>query len=155
MGRGQCPRPVTRLHDVAATITPSPEDIRQRARGGQQRRSTVILLATAACVLVVAALAGVWALDGGPHVTVVAPSLDRATSSPPDPTKNPVPERPTGSALLVAALASLEPQITGDPVAVVPVDLPADWEFGTVWGTDAHSINLDFLNPTDLSEVNW
>lgn len=142
---------VTRLHDVAATITPSPEDIRQRAHGGQQRRSNRIVLATTVCILTVVALAIAWALNGDPQMTVVAPRLDPAAGPRPVPTTtNPLPL--TGSALLVELLASLEPQITSDPVAVVPADLPADWEFETVSGYDAYSINLDFLNPMAPAE---
>lgn len=138
---------VTKLYEVADTIAPSPEDIRRRAHGQRQRRSTGTFLATAACLLAVAAVAGVWTSRDA-QVTVVAPSLGSAESTSDPTTTSPPTEGLAGSASLAEVLASLQPQITSDPVAVVPVDLPTDWEFDTVGGSDAYSIDVHFWNLT-------
>ena len=136
---------VTKLYEVAGTIAPSPADIRRRAHVQRKRRSTGTFLATAACLLAVAAVVGVWA-SREDQVAVVAPSLSSA-ENPTDPTTAyQSPEHSAGSASLAEVLASLEPQITSDPVAVVPVDLPTDWEFHTVGGSNAYSIDVNFWN---------
>lgn len=85
---------VSELHDVAAAVAISPEDVRQRATRRRSQRPVGIFVATAACLVAVAALFGVWTGTRDSQITATGGADGAPPAGVPEPGRAPTAAEP-------------------------------------------------------------